>query len=138
MMRADDRRRSWGIGPHAAAVCGALLLALAVAIGAFGTHSLSGRLPPARLDTLDTAVRYQLSGGLGLLLIAALTPARGAAGAGPMRIAAGLLLLGTAIFCGTLYGLVAGGPGWLGAVTPLGGVALIAAWLAVAFAYLKR
>ena len=136
--RHDRRPCGWGLGPHAAAASGAVVLALAVAIGAFGTHTLSGRLTALRLDTLDTAVRYQFIGGLGLLLVAALTLARGAAGAGAMRLAAALLLVGTVIFCGTLYGLVAGGPSWLGAITPFGGVALIAAWLTVALAYIRR
>lgn len=115
-----------------------MLLALAVAVGAFGTHTLSGMLTPQRLGTLDTAVRYQFIGGLGLLLVAALAPASGAAGAWLLRPAAALLLVGTVIFCGSLYGLVAGGPGWLGAIAPVGGAALIAAWSTVAFAYLRR
>ena len=131
-------RRGWGLGPHAAAASGAVVVALAVAVGAFGTHTLGDVLSPARLDTLETAVRYQFIGGLGLLLVAALTLARGAAGTGLMRVAAALLLLGTAIFCGTLYGLVAGGPGWLGALTPLGGFALICGWLTVAAAFVRR
>lgn len=138
MTGRSHRWRDWGISAHTAAACGALLLAAGVGIGAFGTHTLSQTLTSARLDTLDTAVRYQFIGGLGLLLVAALTLARGAAGARPMRVGAALLLSGTLVFCGTLYGLVAGGPGWLGAVTPLGGVALVAGWLSVAFAYIRR
>jgi uncharacterized membrane protein YgdD (TMEM256/DUF423 family) len=133
-----EQRRGWGIGPHAAAAWGALLVALAVAIGAFGTHTLGDRLPPARLDTLDTAIRYHFIGALGLLLVSALAQARGAEAVGAMRFAAGLLLAGTTIFSGTLYGLVAGGPGWLGAITPLGGLALVSAWLTVAYSYLRR
>lgn len=126
------------MGPYAAAAWGAVLVALAVAVGAFGTHTLGDRLPPARLDTLDTAIRYHFIGALGLLLVSALTQTRGAAGVRPLRLAAGLLLAGTLVFCGTLYGIVAGGPGWLGAITPLGGLAIIAAWLAVAYSYSRR
>ncbi|HET8984242.1 MAG TPA: DUF423 domain-containing protein, partial [Trueperaceae bacterium] len=84
--RTNDARRSgWGMGPHAAAACGAVLVALAVAVGAFGTHTLGDRLPPARLDTLDTAIRYHFIGALGLLLMSALTQSREAAGARPLR-----------------------------------------------------
>lgn len=138
MRRRDGTGPGWGLSSHAAATAGALLLALAVAIGAFGTHTLSDRLTAARLDTLDTAVRYQFIGGLGLMLVAALTLARGVTVSGPLRTGAALLLAGTAIFCGTLYGLVAGGPGWLGAVTPVGGALLIGAWLTVAYSSIKR
>lgn len=121
-----------------AAAAGALLLAAAIAIGALGEHTLSGRLPAERLDTLATAARYQVYGALGLVLCAALgqnaTPRRAAL----LRVAVPLLLVGMALFCGALYGLVAGGPGWLGAVAPLGGAGQIAAWLVVAAAYLRR
>jgi uncharacterized membrane protein YgdD (TMEM256/DUF423 family) len=130
--------RGWGIGPDAAAASGALLVALAVAIGAFGTHMLGDRLPQARLDTLDTAIRYHFIGALGLILVSVLARARGPARAGTLQVAAGLLLAGTTVFCCTLYGLVAGGPGWLGAITPVGGLAIIAAWLTVALTYLRR
>lgn len=112
-------------------------MALAVGVGAFGTHTLSDVLTPARLATLDTAVRYQFIGGLGLLLLAGLARDRRAPVAKFLGVATTLLLTGTAIFCLTLYGLVAGGPGWLGAITPLGGAAQIGAWLTAAYAFFR-
>lgn len=104
-----------------AAASGAILLALAVALGAFGAHTLQPLLTEARLETFETAVRYQFFHGLGLLGIAAL------------RIncsgAAVTMLLGVAIFAGALYILVAGGPSWFGAVAPIGGALMIASWV---------
>ena len=142
MKQADDRLR-WGIGPETAAVCGSLLLAAAIGIGALGAHTLKGRLPDVRLETLETAVRYQAYGALGLLLIAALSLASGpSAGTAKRRGLLGtgalLLLVGVLVFSLTLFGLVAGGPGFLGAVTPLGGALMITAWLVVAVAFGRR
>ncbi|HEX7040529.1 MAG TPA: DUF423 domain-containing protein [Trueperaceae bacterium] len=127
------------LGPRAAGSLGALLVALAVAVGAFGAHTLEGRLPADRLSTLETSVRYQTYGGLGLLAMAlaarvarggTATAAGGAVGAsaGAERSAA-LLALGVLLFCGALYLLAAGGPRLLGLVAPLGGAAMIASWL---------
>jgi len=116
-----------------AGTVGALVVAFAIAIGAFGTHTLEGRLTPQRLGTLDTAVTYQFYGGLGLLVMAAV----GWSGAAPLTRAAGwaaaVLTAGIALFCGALYGLVAGGPGILGLVAPIGGAAMIGAWVYLAY-----
>jgi len=135
--------RGFGVGPRAAAVWGSLLLAAAIGIGAFGAHTLEGRVTPARLETLETAVRYQAYGSLGLLAIAALGLGFGAAGHHAartrlLRVGAGLLLCGVLVFSLTLFGLVAGGPGVLGAITPLGGALMIAAWVVVAVAFARQ
>ncbi len=118
----DARER--GVG-----VAGGLLAALAVAAGAFGAHVLQDALPPERLETFRTAVRYQFHHALGLLVVALLA-GRGAAG--PLSWAARLLVAGVLLFCGSLYALAFGAPRWLGAVAPLGGLGLIVAWLLVA------
>ncbi len=104
---------------------GALLAAAAVAAGAFGAHALRGRLDPDALELWQTAARYAMYGGLGLL---ATELSQGA----PRRWAAGLLGLGSVIFAGTVGALALGGPRWLGAVTPLGGLALIAGFVVLA------
>ncbi len=115
-----------------AAVWGAALVGLGVALGAFGAHTLSGLVTEARLQTFETAVRYQVYQGLGLLALAAIAPTgRLAARSGP------LLITGTLVFSGALYALVAGAPSWLGVVAPVGGVLLIAGW-AVAVLELAR
>lgn len=104
-------------------VTGALLAALGVALGAFGAHALRGLLDPAALANFETGVRYQMYAALALLAL-------GTRPAGSRAPA--LLLAGAVIFSGSLYLLVLTGQRWLGAVTPLGGVLLIAGFLVAA------
>ena len=105
---------------------GCLLAGLGVAAGAFGAHSLEGRLSADALAIFDTAARYHMLHALGLILLG-LAAARWP-DAGWSR--PGLLMLGgVAVFSGTLYALALSGIGWLGAITPIGGAALIAAWI---------
>ena len=99
---------------------------LAVALGAFGAHGLHDVLEKnGRLATWETAVLYHLTHAVVLLVIATLRPLRPAAW--------WLVLAGVAIFSGTLYVLALTNVKWLGAITPLGGVCLLAGWLALAF-----
>ena len=113
------------------AFLGASLAGLAVAAGAFGAHALRNRFTPAELEVFETAVRYQMYHALALLVTAAILarwPGQAA------RAAGWLFFSGTLVFSGTLYLLVLTGSGWLGAVTPVGGLALLAGWLALAAA----
>jgi uncharacterized membrane protein YgdD (TMEM256/DUF423 family) len=99
---------------------------LAVALGAFGAHGLHSLLEKnARLATWETAVLYHLTHAVVMLVIATLRPLR--------TIAWWLMLAGVVIFSGTLYALALTNIKWLGAITPLGGVCLLAGWLALAF-----
>lgn len=116
-----------------AAAWGALLVGFGVALGAFGAHTLSDLVTPARLATFETGVRYQVYQGLGLLALAALSP-RGHVAAR----AAPLLVAGAIVFSGALYALVAGAPGWLGAVAPVGGALMIAGWAVTAYTLLRK
>ena len=110
---------------------GALSGLIAVAAGAFGTHTLRGRLSEELLATFETAARYQMYHALALLF-AAWAVIRWP---GPFATAAGwLFVAGTLIFSGSLYILTLTGMRWLGAITPLGGVAFIAGWLCLALA----
>lgn len=111
----------------------ALFGGLGVAIGAFGAHALHQMLERAgRLDTFETAVRYQLYHALALLAIGVLWAARpelrtlGTTGA--------LWLGGIVVFSGSLYALCFTGITKLGAVAPVGGLLLLAGWLSLALA----
>jgi uncharacterized membrane protein YgdD (TMEM256/DUF423 family) len=110
--------------------------AAGIALGAFGAHALKGRLQAAGTwDAWETAVTFELLhaaalAGLAAWLRAAPAPSRAAAWA------ARLLAAGTVLFSGSLYVLALGGPRWVGPLTPLGGLSLIAGWLAVAAAAL--
>ena len=112
----------------------ALALAAAVALGAFGAHALRGRLGAEMLATYQTAVQYHFWHALGLLGVGVLMM-RSAEGTGAPTLAwvAWLLVAGLLLFSGSLYLLALTGATWLGAVTPLGGVAFIAAWLGLAW-----
>lgn len=110
------------------AVLGAINGFLAVAAGAFGAHALKERLSPERLDTWELAARYQMFHALALLAVALLA-SRG----GRLVTASGwCFVAGIAVFSGSLYLLAASGTRWLGAITPLGGLALLAGWALLA------
>jgi uncharacterized membrane protein YgdD (TMEM256/DUF423 family) len=115
-------------------VAGALLLAVGTIVGAFGAHALKTRLPADRYEVLQTAVHYQFVNALGLLLVGV---AAERIAAPLLHTAGALLLLGVLLFSGSLYLILAGAPNWLGAVTPLGGLALITGWLLAAWALAK-
>ena len=112
-------------------VVGAIAGASGVVLGAFGAHGLKARVGPDLLEIWETAARYQILHALALLATAWASE-RWPGGA---STAAGwLFLLGILIFSGSLYALVLSGVRVLGAVTPLGGLCLIAGWLALALA----
>ncbi len=113
---------------------GSLSAFIAVALGAFGAHALKARLPADLLAVFETGVRYQLTHALALLAVAwACTRWPGTA----VNASGWLFVAGTVIFSGSLYALALTGVRWLGAVTPIGGVALLAAWLCLAWAARK-
>jgi uncharacterized membrane protein YgdD (TMEM256/DUF423 family) len=105
----------------------ALALAAAVALGAFGAHALKGLLAAEMLATYHTAVEYHFWHALGLLGVGVLMSRSPDDSA--LRWVAWLLIAGLLLFSGSLYLLALTGASWLGAVTPFGGVAFIAAWL---------
>ena len=103
---------------------GAAWGALAVLLGALGSHVLKDRVTPEDLEIWKTGVLYHALHAPALILFG-LFAERRARGGGPGIC----FLLGSAIFSGTLYGMVCGGPRALGAVTPIGGLLLIAGWV---------
>jgi uncharacterized membrane protein YgdD (TMEM256/DUF423 family) len=106
---------------------GGLVGFLGVGLGAFGAHGLEEHATGEALDWWDTAVRYHLVHAVLLVVIGSL------GGRDRLVALAGWALsLGVLVFCGTLYAMALGGPRWLGAVTPVGGLGLMGGWLAVA------
>jgi uncharacterized membrane protein YgdD (TMEM256/DUF423 family) len=112
----------------------ALSAAISVAAGAFGAHALKARLSPDLLAVFETGARYEMYHAIGLAL-AAWAAARFSAA--PAAWAGGLFLAGTLLFSGSLYALALTGVRALGIVTPFGGVAFIAGWIALAVAALR-
>ncbi|WP_300975411.1 DUF423 domain-containing protein [Sphingomonas sp. LHG3406-1] len=110
---------------------GALLAAVAVAFGAFGAHALKGRLDAEALGWWQTAVTYLLPHAVAVVAI-------GLSARSPLALSGWLLAGGAALFAATLFAMALGAPRWLGAVTPLGGTAMIAGWLLLAWQALRE
>jgi uncharacterized membrane protein YgdD (TMEM256/DUF423 family) len=115
---------------------GAALMALGVMLGAFGAHALKERLDAYSMDVYQKAVFYHFIHALGILIVAALFRA-GAIAQSTCTIVCALLLAGIVLFAGSLYLLALTGSRSLGAITPFGGLAFIAAWLLLAYRLLR-
>ncbi|MCB9794855.1 MAG: DUF423 domain-containing protein [Alphaproteobacteria bacterium] len=109
---------------------GAALLALGVALAAFGAHGLEDMVEPRRLETWDTAVRQHMWNALGLMVLGTL-PA-------PPKATGWLISAGILLFSGSLYLLVLLDQGWMGAITPFGGLSFMTGWGILAFKGWKR
>ena len=107
---------------------GAVSMALAVALGAFGTHALRGSFDERQLGWWATAQQYHVWHSLGLIVVG-LASSRAER---PLAWSARLLAIGTVLFSGSLYAMALTKMTWLGAVTPFGGACLILGWLALA------
>lgn len=107
-------------------VVGAALGAVGVTFGAFGAHALEGRIAAEALGWWHTAVDYQMWHAIVVLAL-------GLSGLPGARLPARLFVVGTVIFSGTLCAMALGAPIWLGAVTPLGGTAMIGGWIVLAW-----
>lgn len=115
-------------------VFGSFLAALAVTLGAFGAHGLKSKVSPADLAVFETGVRYHMYHALGLILIGILGFHYNSQ---VIQLPAVLLSVGILIFSGSLYILVFAGLRWMGAITPIGGIALIAGWILLAIRLIK-
>lgn len=111
---------------------GAISMGLAVALGAFGAHGLRARLDAYSLDVYEKAVFYHFLHAIGLLLVPILAKTGAVTQAAGARVC-WLLVAGILIFSGSLYLLAITGVRTLGAVTPIGGIAFIAAWAMLAW-----
>jgi len=108
------------------------MLALAVILGAFGAHGLRGRLDAYSMSVYEKAVFYHFLHALGILVVS-LLPKTGTFSPTAAGWVSALLLAGILIFSGSLYLLAVTGNRMLGAITPIGGVSMIAAWLLLAW-----
>jgi uncharacterized membrane protein YgdD (TMEM256/DUF423 family) len=114
---------------------GGVAALLAVALGAFGAHALKSRVPAEMLAVWHTGIEYHVLHALGLLavgLVAAQLPESAL-----LKWSGWLMLAGILLFSGSLYALALSGERWLGAVTPVGGLAFIAAWAVFTAAVLR-
>jgi len=119
---------------HNYRLLGSILAFSAVLLGAFGAHALKQTLSAHEsVQTWETAVRYQMWHALGLILLSLINERQ----ALPKMIGP-CLVIGTLLFSGSLYGLALDGPNWLGPITPLGGLCLIAGWALLAYACVKN
>jgi uncharacterized membrane protein YgdD (TMEM256/DUF423 family) len=112
-----------------------ILLAVAVAVGAFGAHGLKAHLSEAMLQTWKTGVEYHFYHALGLLLIGVLSVSM------PTNLlnwSALFLFAGIVLFSGSLYILAITGIKWIGAITPLGGLCYIVGWVLLFVAVFKK
>jgi len=114
---------------------GSINAMLAVMLGAFGAHGLKSRLSAEMMEIFHTAVQYHFIHALGLLAIGLV--AYHLPESAWIRWSGWLLLAGIVIFSGSLYLLSISGVRWLGAVTPIGGLAFIAGWLLLTIGVLK-
>lgn len=109
---------------------GCVFAALAVGLGAFGAHGLSGLLDARGTELYRTAIQYLMFHAVGVMLAAL--------GGGRLAQSAGVLFcLGAVLFCGSLIALALHAPGWFGAVAPLGGASFIVGWLVLGYSVLR-
>ena len=116
---------------------GAIFLAVAVGLGAFGAHGLKDRLDAYSLGIWEKAVFYHFIHSMGVLMVSMLPRS----GNFPLAAASNvcwLLIAGVLVFSGSLYTPALTGVRSLGAITPIGGVCFIAAWLLLAYYFIAQ
>ena len=131
---AHGLSQAYRMMPRLFLAIGAIAAGLAVAAGAFGAHGLESRVTPERLETFKTGVAYHMYHALALLIVAwAATQWPGSS----VTWAGYCFVGGIVVFSGSLYALVLTDTPWLGAITPLGGVAFIVGWALLAWSVLR-
>jgi uncharacterized membrane protein YgdD (TMEM256/DUF423 family) len=130
----EDSKIATQAGSPRIAAFGSLLAFAGVFLGAMGTHALKSQISPLRFEVFETAVRYQLWHAIALVAIG-LSPA---ARERVMSLPATLMIVGVVLFSGSLYALAIDAPTWLGFITPLGGLCLMAGWLSLALVVRAR
>ncbi|RCW43362.1 DUF423 domain-containing protein [Paenibacillus prosopidis] len=115
---------------------GAINAALAIALGAFGAHGLENSISEHYLQVFETGVRYHMYSALGLMLISLFTKHTDVTKL--VQNGGRLILAGTVLFSGSLYGIALSSVSELGIITPFGGVAILAGWTCVILAAFKK
>lgn len=114
---------------------GSIAMALAVILGAFGAHALKDKLAEDLFEIFQTGVTYHFYHAIGILIVG--VSAWFLPDTWYLRWSGWLMIGGIVIFSGSLYLLSLSGMRWLGAVTPIGGLCFIAAWVLLSIAVLK-
>ncbi|MBI4535047.1 MAG: DUF423 domain-containing protein [Ignavibacteriae bacterium] len=117
---------------------GAVSAGIGVVAGAFGAHGLKDVLSAEMLDVFETAVRYQMYHAFGLMAVAWAAHNFASTGSPLARLAGMCFVFGTVVFSGSLYAMSLTNLRWLGALTPLGGIAFIAGWFFLAASVWKK
>jgi uncharacterized membrane protein YgdD (TMEM256/DUF423 family) len=120
------------LSPQLTVQIASLLMALGIGAGAFGAHALKSSLDPYMMSVYEKAVFYHLVHAVALLALSACCAA-GIIRAESLQRVGVIMLAGIVIFSGSLYVLVLTNVRWLGAITPIGGTALIIAWMLLAY-----
>ena len=110
---------------------GAIMMALSVALGAFGAHALKSAFDENMQQVYNTAVEYQFYHSLGMFAVAFISHINNTK---KVNLAGNIMIASTAIFSGSLYIMTVTGIKWLGAITPIGGIGFIVAWIMLAYA----
>ena len=119
---------------HTILILASFLAALAVGLGAFGAHALEETLTPKRLHTWDTAVTYHMWHALALIGLALVSKVFEV----DLIWSMSLIVAGIFIFSGSLYLLCLTDTGWLGAITPIGGICFIAGWMMAGWKFITQ
>ncbi len=116
-------------------LAGSIFMALGVLLGAFGAHALKTQLSPEMMMVYKTGVEYQFYNALGLILVGLISYQLDSKW---LRWSGILITAGIIIFSGSLYALALSGIKILGAITPIGGISLVAGWIFLAISVGKR
>ncbi len=113
---------------------GAIMMALSVALGAFGAHALKDILDEKMIQVYNTAVQYQFYHSLGMFVVAFVAHLNDTK---KVNLSGNIMLASTIIFSGSLYIMTITGLKYLGAITPIGGIGFIIAWILLALSIKK-
>ncbi|MDQ0417768.1 uncharacterized membrane protein YgdD (TMEM256/DUF423 family) [Croceifilum oryzae] len=115
---------------------GSINMALSIALGAFGAHGLKGKVAEKMIANWNTGAHYHMIHALGMLIVGILLSK--VQNSGMLTTSGWLMLVGVVLFSGSLYVMAVTGVTKLGAITPIGGLAFIVAWVLMAVVACKQ